>query len=374
MNPDRLPKPPHSEIISAATPTRRPVKPKQRDYNFAEEKRDFELLAKRYPKSFDTEGSTLFDDDDHLLAELQQAFQMVKDRVRQVVHGMMTGFVLSGRGGIGKSHIVREALAEQKIEAVYANSQITAKGLFAALREAPGAIHVVEDAEQSFQNPVFAGLMRSALWSSTPRAEDGSWPRPVTWLTSKGSEQFDFLGGLIVLANRPLPDTPEMQAVKTRIPHLDLIVTDPLIAALMRKVSAQGYVNGQYQLTADDCFDVCDFIVEQAEQSQMPLHMRSLIHGFNDRCSFDAGVTKTHWTDMIRSHLQEQVVPKAEPRSVRVLRELSLLRSIYERTDDKAERQRLFRRSTKLSRATYHRRRADLEAQLAEESRSTSSG
>src|SRR5205085_1102520 len=103
----------------------------------------------------------------------------------------------------------------------------------------PHAIHVVEDAETLQHDPNGPGLLRSALWS-----QDESVPmkRPIKWMVHKNPVQFVFDGGLIIISNTSWTNqSPEIDALKTRINPLRLEVTDQELLALMKQICSQGY-------------------------------------------------------------------------------------------------------------------------------------
>jgi hypothetical protein len=101
------------------------------------------------------------------------------------------------------------------------NSRMTAKGLFKALEKAPDAVHVLEDMERLTRDRDAQGVLRSALW-----AQPGH-DRAVTWTTATGGEErFVFRGGVIMIANAPLADLPELRALATRIALVKLDVSD----------------------------------------------------------------------------------------------------------------------------------------------------
>ena len=91
------------------------------------------------------------------------------------------------------------------------------------------------------------GIIRSACWGQ--RGEDGRQKRTITWATAKGVESTVFHGGIIMLSNRPLDDMPELKAIRTRISHLHLEVSDAEIAAQMRRLSKGGYTHDGKTMT-----------------------------------------------------------------------------------------------------------------------------
>src|SRR5262249_18414061 len=155
-----------------------------------------------------------------------------------------TGLYLYGAGGLGKTYHVLQQLEMLEADFRLFNARMTGKGLFQALEKAPDAVHVLEDMERLTQDRDAQGVLRGALWSQPGR------PREVTWTTAAGAARFVFRGGLILLANRPLADLPELRALATRIAVYRLEVTDAELAAQLRRIAGGGFARGCHRLDA----------------------------------------------------------------------------------------------------------------------------
>src|SRR6266508_2714949 len=146
------------------------------------------------------------------LAALDRKLLLLRDRVTAVAKGYQTGLYIFGAGGLGKSYTVLHQLEHLGVSYTLFNSRMTARGLFRALEKAPDAVHVLEDMERLTKDRDAQGVLRSALWAQPGR------DRAVTWTTGTGGEErFPFRGGIILLANRPLADLPELRALANRI-------------------------------------------------------------------------------------------------------------------------------------------------------------
>jgi hypothetical protein len=67
------------------------------------------------------------------------------------------------------------------------------------------------------------------------------------------------------------------------------------------------------------CLEVCEFLIAEILPLARNLDMRFLVNGFRDYIQYQDGETKTHWKDLIRSELKQQVtVP--ESRAERITR------------------------------------------------------
>src|SRR5438128_10208151 len=99
------------------------------------------------------------------LARLNRRLQVVCDLVTAVARQFKTGLFLYGSGGLGKSYTVLRHLVQIDAPHLLFNSRMTAKGLFLALKNAPDAIHVLEDMERLTKDADAQGVLRSAMWA-----------------------------------------------------------------------------------------------------------------------------------------------------------------------------------------------------------------
>ena len=141
---------------------------------------------------------------------------------------------------------------------------------------------------------------------------------------------------------------------------------------MMRSVSAREYRLNGYTMTPVECGQVCAFIEEQACMLQSPLNMRLLINGYATYIQWKAGLSGTHWQDMLRGEIRGQA-PHLFTKSVIIKKPLSRLeglaqdrqiaREILAQTTDSKERLQLWTERTGLSDSTFYARRAEVEAE-----------
>jgi hypothetical protein len=170
-----------------------------------------------------------------------------------------------------------------------------------------------------------------------------------------------FQGGIVFIANRPLDGIPELRALATRIPTLQLTATNQELAALMRSVSEEGFrvllqKRDLKEMTPAQCREVCEYLIDQIHSLSRNLDMRLLVNSFRDYLQFLDGETQTHWNDLVKSDLKQQVVVP-ESRSERLARERRIALEIAAMPDlCAAERERLFKEQTGTSARGYRRR------------------
>src|SRR5262245_23684247 len=297
-------------------------------------------------------------------ASLERKLQLVRDRVAAVVHGYAHGMYIFGSGGLGKSFTVIQHLDALQANYTLFNSRMTAKGLFRALQQAPDAIHVLEDMERLVMDRDAQGVLRSALWAQ-PGKE-----RVVTWTTGSadGKEQFSFRGGIIVLANRPLADLPELEALATRIILLRLEVTDAELRAQMCDLASQGFQRGgKPALEPLKCREVAAYLIQECRAAGCPLDLRLLHSSYEDYLQWEGDHASCHWQDLVTSRVRETAhhfrhevttLPREERKRLRRV----IVREILQQTADPDEQLRLYRDRTGMSRADFFRRKGEVQS------------
>jgi len=297
-----------------------------------------------------------------LLESLDRRLQYIRDRVQGVAEGYSTGLYLWGGGGTSKSHTVQQTLKDLKKEFKLTNSRVTAKGLFLLLQEFPDCVHVIEDAETMLRDEATMGVLRSALWGQVGR--DGKQERIVTWQTAKKSEEFAFAGGVVIISNCELANSPQVQAFKGRITSVHYQPTNAEVAAKMRAIARQGYAFESHILTSQECMEVVQEIINRSERIHRNLDLRLFINALHDRLQWENGAAETHWHDLLESRMQEKAMGSNGGIGVRATKkadELALLRRNAELST--TERLVIWKNETKKSPAAFYRRLAELQAE-----------
>lgn len=293
------------------------------------------------------------------LESLEGKLQIVRDRTRSVARDYRSGLHLWGEGGIGKSYSVLSELDMLKADYVLNNSRLTGRALFDLLLEYPDQIHVIEDCEPLFADRNACGVLRSALWgqSNTQHGQE----RLVTWRTFNQQLSVCFEGGIILIGNRKLDNFPELRAIQSRIPTLQLTATNLELAALMRSVSEDGFrvlvpKHNLKSMTPTQCSEVCEFLISEIHSLARNLDMRLLVNSFRDYIQPEDGEAQTHWKDLVRSELKQQTT-MPESRHDRLARKREIALEIAGMTELSAtEKERLFEEKTGTSGRGYRRR------------------
>lgn len=302
-----------------------------------------------------------------LLASMDKKLQVVRDRVRTVTGGYRSGFYLWGEGGTSKSYTVEQVLKEEGKSYKLTNCRVTAKGLFTLLRDFPDAIHVLEDAETMFKDENTFGVLRSALWGQA--GADGRQERVVCWRTAKQPEEFVFTGGIIIIANCPLEDVPQLRALQTRIPCLQYQPTNEEVAAKMRSIAARGHRHEEHELSPEKCLEVAKAIVERSTKLNRNLDLRLLVNTFQDRIQYENKHSESHWLELLECGLKGRATPSkgGGVRAQTMDKELEVARRIANLPT--RERLEAWKNETGKSRPVLYRRLADLAGAESQDSR-----
>jgi hypothetical protein len=326
------------------------------------------------PVPADGAVAPLSEADQRHLQTYQKKSQLLCDRVVGVVTGRTTGLYVWGPGGTGKSYTVENTLREHQANFRLHNSRMDGRGLFTAVERDPDAVHVLEDCEGMMKNRNVRGLLRSALWG---QRDGGSGPmeRVLTWPLGGGKRELccHFEGGLIIVANLPPADLPEMEAVTTRIPVIHLAASDAEVRAMMRHLARQGYEDAEgNRLTPAECLTIAEYVIGQCQGLDRSLDLRLLVNSYEDYLQWSNGEAGLHWQDLVATRVRQRPAGIRSPVEVadgvgtraaiatRQQADLDIAREIATATADPEERLRLWAERTGKSRATLYRRLAEL--------------
>ena len=123
----------------------------------------------------------------------------------------------------------------------------------------------------------------------------------------------------------------------------------------MREIAKDGFDNGRIQLSAPQCRDVTEYLIEHSATTKLPLDLRMQGHGYCDFYAHDQGQTTTHWQQLLQTRLQERpVVDVPVPKKMEMNEELDLLERLLTEFPETAKER--FMEATGFSSATYGRR------------------
>jgi hypothetical protein len=293
--------------------------------------------------------------------------KIVKDRVRGVVHGRYTGLYLYGREGTGKTFTVRELLEKLAVRYSYSSGHLTPIGLFDLICENRDRVIVLDDVSSIFNQPIALQLLLAALGNP----HDDSGIRWVRYKTAKGDVRVPFTGGVIAVSNLALDGHhlaldghhhEILRALRDRVFTINYEPSDEQIVALIRHIASSG-ING---VSPRNCLNVCNFLLAECQSRGVRPSVRLFVDkAMRDFELPDAGLTETHWKDLICSNLEQQLIELRHPtndlsRAEQIAAERRIALDVLLSFETKAERIEQWKARTGKSQAAFYRRFKEL--------------
>jgi hypothetical protein len=205
------------------------------------------------PKLFDTskpQPKELKKETNHLAKQVEnvqkydinQRFSFLESLVRMVGKGFRNALVITGKGGLGKSHTIEQefellGLQHWNPETKTGDYKVikgtsTAKGYFNTLKKYNDIILIFDDCKKVLLDSTIIEISKGAL--------DTKKHRSVCWVTADGEHEFEYTGRSIYLAN--LQHSQLDEAFKTRASVVDVSMTpDEMIQRIRFIASKEGY-------------------------------------------------------------------------------------------------------------------------------------
>ncbi len=154
--------------------------------------------------------------------DINERFCFIELFVDMVVRGSAKSLIVTGSGGLGKSHTVFNRLKENDLggaDYVKISGHMTPLAVYESLYHNNGKVIVFDDTDAVLRNETTVNLLKAAL--------DSSGSRTVTWASSGRSSalpsSFDFTGRVIFISNFSLKDVP--QPLVSRAMYVDVTMT-----------------------------------------------------------------------------------------------------------------------------------------------------
>jgi hypothetical protein len=232
---------------------------------------------------------------------INQRFGFVTDMVTMLAKGDQASVVITGPGGLGKSHTVMAALKSagfadlSSVEDMEVGSKApaksftvikgysTAKGLYRALYENRDSVLVFDDCDSILKDPVSLSLLKGALDSYSRRI--------ISWRADFRDEDlpnvFEFKGRVVFISN--LTSSSLDQAVITRSLAVDLTMTPDQKIDRMRHLLTQGDFMPEFDMVCKrDAMQLIADLVDEVRE----LSLRTLIQVTKIRKSNPNGAWK----------------------------------------------------------------------------------
>ena len=218
---------------------------------------------------------------------ITKRFEFVKQIVSMVAKKSVNSAIITGQGGLGKTHTVVKTLKDMGLKDItdLASFEVggrvniaksfrlikgfsTAKGLYRSLYEGNGMTLVFDDCDSILKDPVALNLLKSAL--------DSYSDRYINWNADIRDDDlprhFKFVGSIIFISNKDQESLD--QAVRTRALCVDLTMTENQKIERMNTIIHEVDFLPEYSIQFKK--DALDFISTMVKQIKN-LSLRSLV-------------------------------------------------------------------------------------------------
>lgn len=228
--------------------------------------------------------------DPALQFNINERFTILEHFVDMVASFTIPSAIITGEGGLGKTHTVLKTLKTAGITdlrdaEIGANVNggsrkmfsivkgfSTAKGLFRTLFENRHSIVVFDDCDSILRDPVAANLLKAAL--------DSYDRRIITW-NAEGfiddglPRSFEFTGGVIFISNLPMYKIP--QALLSRSMPADVSMTRHEIIERMETIVRDADFLPEFEMSMKS--EALEYIAENAHRPEIKaINLRTLIN------------------------------------------------------------------------------------------------
>lgn len=218
---------------------------------------------------------------------INQRFEFLGNLTQMVIGGVTPSLIVTGEGGLGKTHSVNQAIKETDMtesDYVFFKGYSTARGLYNALYDNNGKLIIFDDCDSVLEDKVAVNILKSAL--------DSYEKRTITWMAKMNKndeypQQFDFTGRIIFISNKSKESMND--AILSRSLTVDLTMTPD--DKIERMTSIIGSILPEYSL--DIKKDALNFLSEV--KNEVSLNMRMLIMVSKMRMTYP-----DNWKDMAR--------------------------------------------------------------------------
>ena len=219
---------------------------------------------------------------------INDKFRFLENMIRMVIKKTAVSMVITGEGGLGKSHTVKQELLKKQLvedyDYIIVKGYSTARGLYRTLYENSDKLIIFDDCDEVLKDATAKNLLKGAL--------DSYDERRISWITNKElpdlPSDFEFEGRIIFVSN--LPQERIDQAILSRSMSIDLTMTNPVKIERMRAILDK--IRPDIQLDVkEECLD----LIEEYKNQCGDLNFRTLMKIISMRTDSENG---EDWRDM----------------------------------------------------------------------------
>jgi len=203
--------------------------------------------------------------------DINEKFEFLESLVNMVLDGTCHAMIVTGEGGLGKTHTVRRVLRDRKMsensDYMLVSGSITPKGLFRFMQNNSDKTIVFDDCDRAFSDPKSADLLKAAL--------DDKKFRRVAWIKDREDDdldgEFDFTGKIIFISNIEMEKF--SGPIKSRSMMIDLTMTVDDKINRMRKIVREDDFMPEFDL--DTKLEALEFMIDKRDIA-IDFNMRTL--------------------------------------------------------------------------------------------------
>ncbi|MCD5384856.1 MAG: ATP-binding protein [Candidatus Pacebacteria bacterium] len=200
---------------------------------------------------------------------------ILKKYITGLVKGLSDNLLVVGRAGTGKTELMLRTLKEmnlnEKEHYLYIPNYITPRALVDKLEEVnklkSPRVFVIDDGEDTLRNIQSVGVLKGAMWRAGGR-------KRVSWLTSRGKKEFDFMGKIIFLLNKFDKKNALLNSLKDRSLYFEISLSPQDIKTLIVERAKEPYHTTSYEQR----IKVANFLVQQSNPN---ISLRAFPHALN---------------------------------------------------------------------------------------------
>ena len=213
-----------------------------------------------------------------MVFDINQKFEFLQDLTSMVVAGITPSILVTGEGGLGKTHTVKESINASGLQSedyVFFKGYSTARGLYNTLYDNNGKLIIFDDCDSVLDDRVAVNILKSAL--------DSYDTREISWMARMNRndeypQQFKFTGNIIFISNKNKSSID--QAVLSRSLTVDLSMT-PVEKIQRMKYILPNILPDYDTKVKEEALNFLDLNKDKCE-----LNMRTLIMISKIRCSY----------------------------------------------------------------------------------------
>jgi len=204
-----------------------------------------------------------------------ERFDFMAQFTKLAAKGVVPSLVVTGSGGLGKSHTVLNTLRDMGLKEdtigtidgdfVFVKGYSTPRNLYTTLFHENGKVIVLDDLDNIFRDPIGSNILKAAL--------DSNGKRIISWGAESKDDgvpsRFEFTGSIIFISNLEMSKFPQSLLSRSMLVDLTLSTDE--------KIERIEMILDETKCDDEDKKEVLDFIKKNANKAK-DLNIRSALN------------------------------------------------------------------------------------------------